>query len=102
MTRRLVAVAAAVLVVGCYQRKLATSDMVVTPDGTHGWTVTCRRADYCYQLAGQDCPDGYRIIDSSAQEESSGRYLSTLGTTSAQYRSGTYITLLIACRNPDD
>jgi hypothetical protein len=100
MTLRLAVAAALTLLVGC-QRVLASSDQVVMPDGMHGWTITCGRVDHCYQLAGQDCPNGYRIVDNSAQGETSASYLSTLGSTTARYKSGQLTTLLIECRDSD-
>jgi hypothetical protein len=100
MARKLVGAVGAVLIAGCGRGPAAWSDPVVTPSGARGWTVGCHRADLCYQLAGQDCPDGYRIVGDSAADESSANYLSINGSASAHYKSGKLTTLLIECRDP--
>jgi hypothetical protein len=51
-------------------------------------------------LAGEDCPDGYRIVEGDATDESSASYLSINGSVSAHSRSGKLTTLLIECRDP--
>jgi hypothetical protein len=97
MRRNLGAIACTLLVAGCVRHELAWSDPVVAPDGNDGFTVACYRADLCYRIAGEDCPEGYTILAENGEQRSSGSLIGAQGFASGHYSSEKLTTLLIEC-----
>lgn len=91
--RAAVALALALALAGC----ASSARRVMAPDGYQAIYVTCRRSQLnCMERAAQECPGGYRVLDSS---ERSGAVVMDHGNGVASVTSTHRGTLVIRCRH---
>jgi hypothetical protein len=100
MLRLVVAIlAVAAVCTACHH---GSNDVVVTPGGRKGWTISCDRLERCYKVASHDCPTGYHFVngdEGQADRESESRAMVDRSGGFAKSHEGTHHTWLIEC-NP--
>lgn len=68
--RFICAIAALGMLAGCAKMATTSSELVL-PSGDKGYSITCGGiygTQYCYERAGEYCPNGYDVITGNEQQ----------------------------------